>query len=511
MKKTKKALAILLTLALVVGLCAGCGQTSAGSNDDETNVLRIAFGDEPLALDIDSLSGGNGSQFVGWACYSTLWAITTEGETEYILAESYETSEDGLTITIHLRDTGFSNGDDFTAEDALFSLRLSDETRGDRTTAIDLDNSYAEDDKTLVLKMKQETPTFIDDLGAVCMISQSWTEDYTNEDHIYNEPTYSGAYYIESGWSSGQEMVLLKNEYYYAADELAYDEVIVYFVSEETTRYLSFENGEYDICYLSDSGNIDDASEDYNLYTAAIQSVCGIVFDTENENSPYTNENLRLAMMYAVDVEAVVEAICGDAYIAATSMLPSTSWAYKDETYGYDPDLAREYVEKYIEETGDENPTITLSVQEGSIDEGIAESVQWYMSEVGVDLVVDVSDFATFFSGMLNNTLYCYLTNYSGSSDPGSVLNSWNPDSAYTMFDYPDELADLIREACFTSLPDDERLEKLYEMQDAIKEFGKILPIYESTVNYVIADESIDITHSVQADGYLLMNFITVS
>lgn len=529
MKRWKQILSLLLALSTLFAFAA-CGSNNSESvkvdsepiadegetaaapaENDEPRILRLGMDGEPMSLDPENLAGGNSLQFVGWASYGTLWKITTEGEMLYLLAESYEERDDGLTIVIHLRDTGFNNGDPFTAADALFSLRHSDEAMGDRTTAMDLENSYAEDDKTLILKLKYTTPTLIDDIGVVCMISESWTEGYTNEEHIYVEPLFCGPYYIQSGWSSGEEMTLLKNEYYYNADNLAYDELVVSFMPDETTRYLSFDAGEYDICYLSESENIDKAAAAYDMFTAPVQSITGIVIDTENENSPYTNQNLRLAMMYAVDVPAVVDSICGDAYISATSVLPSSSWAYKDESYGYDPELAKEYVNKYIEETGDAAPSVVLSVHEGNIDEGIAEAVQYYYSQVGITCEVQVLDFPSFFGAMLTNSMYCYLTMYSGSKDPGGVLNSWNPDSAYTMFDYPEDLSQLIREACFTVLPDDERLEKLYEMQDSIKDFGKILPIYESTINYAVADSSIDISHSVQADGYLIPDLITVS
>ena len=498
----------ILSLLLVLALCLSCVAFAA---EDDPKVLRIGVDGEPMALDVDNLAGGNGIQFVGWSVYGTLWKITTEGEMVYLLAESYEESEDGLTLTIHLRDTGFNNGDPFTADDVLFSLRHSDETMGDRTTAMDLENSYAEDEKTVVLKLKYTTPTLIDDMGVISMMSESWTEGFTNEDHIYVEPLCCGPYYIQPGWASGEEMVLLKNEYYYNAENLAYDEIDVSFMPDETTRYLSFDQGEYDICYLSESENIDKASAQYDMFTAPVQQINGIVIDTENENSTYTNQNLRLAMMYSVDVPAVVEAICGDAYAPATSILPSTNWGYKDVSYGYDPDLAQEYMDKYIEETGDTAPHVVLTVHEGNIDEGIAEAVQFAWSQIGIDCEVQVLDFPSFFGAMLTNAIYCYLTMYSGSQDPGGVLNTWNPDSQYTMFDYPEDQAQLFREACFTVDTQENRTEKLHELQDALHDFGKILPLYEGSINYAIADSAIDISHSVQADGYLIPDLITVS
>lgn len=525
MKHLKKLLSLLLALAMVLALtaCGGTEPPSGGNANDtppaegtpadngEAKVLRIGVDGEPMSLDTENLAGGNGIQFVGWSVYGTLWKITTEGEMVYLLAESYDESDDGLTITIHLRDTGFNNGDPFTAEDALFSLRHSDEAMGDRTPAMDLDNSYAEDDKTLVLKLKHTTPTLIDDIGVISMISKSWTEDYTNDEHIYVDPLFCGPYAIVPGWSAGEEMHLVKNENYYNTANLAFDEIVVSFMPDETTRYLSFDNGEYDICYLNESKNIDAAAASYDLYKAPIQSITGILIDTENVNSPYTNQNLRLAMMYAVDVPAIVDAICGDAYTPATSLLPSTNWGYKDVSYGYDPDLAKEYVAKYTQETGDAAPHVVLSVHEGNIDEGIAESVQYYWSQAGIDCEVQIMDFPAFFGAMMSNSMYCYLAMYSGSQDPGGVLNSWNPDNTYTIFDYPDDIAQMFQDACFTADTQENRTAKLFELQDTLKEFGKTLPIYEGSIVYAIADSSIDISHSVQADGYLIPDFITFS
>lgn len=508
MKTWKKLFALLMAMTMLLSLCACGGNSNSG---DEGSVLRIGMDGEPLTLSEVDLAGGVGVQFVGWAIYGSLWKITTDGTVQMLLAESYDLDEENLTCTIHLRDTGFNNGDALTADDVLFSLKRSDEAMGDRTATMDLENSYVEDDQTLVIKLTSVPPTLVDDIGVISIISQSWTEDYTNEDHIYNDPLCCGPYYVESGWTSGNDMVLLKNENYYNADNIAYDKIVVSFVAEETTRYLSFKNGEYDICYLSVSENIEDvnASDSYNLFSAEVQSVEALTFDTENPNSPYSNQNLRLAMMYAVDVESVVTNICGSAYPVATSILPTLSWAYKDMSYGQDLNLAKQYIDAYYAETGTDSATITITYGQGDVDAAIAEALQYAFESVddGITVVIDEEDFGTFFENMMNNSIYCYLTKYSGSSDPGSVLNCWNPENIYTMFSYPDDISQLFTTGVFTAGEQEDRTELIYELQDALHDFGKLLPLFENTVNFAIAGD-IDISRSVQADGYLIPDFI---
>ncbi len=54
--------------------------------------------------------------------YSPLVTVEADGTTQNALAESVEPAEDGLSLTVHLKqDVKWSDGEDFTADDVVFT------------------------------------------------------------------------------------------------------------------------------------------------------------------------------------------------------------------------------------------------------------------------------------------------------------------------------------------------------------------------------------------------------
>ena len=472
----------------------------------KSNTLRIGLDGEPPSLSSTETMGTNGAQFVGYCLYDTCWRTNTNGNTTMLLADDYTVADDYSTITVHLRDNAcFSNGDPVTAEDVLFSMKVNDSMMGDQTASFDLDASYAQDEKTLVVAVKAPTPAMTKQLGSVLVMSKSWTEDFTNEDHIYTNILSSGPYMLAQDWSTGNTMYLTKNPYYHSADTLAYENLECYFVGEENTRYLSFQNNEYDICYLTDSANIESVKADTSrgLFSAPVEFVAGLIWNTYSEDSPFKNNNLRLAMCYAVDVPTIVESICGSAYIPATSFMPSSSWAYKDTAYGYDPELAQEYFDKYKAETGADGFEFTVTVNDSDINNGLVEAIQYYYNTIGITMNIESVDMATYFGFLMDDSLYCTITQYSGSGDPGSILNSWLSTSIYELQKTNDTIMPLLDEGANSMGSQEERTEILHQVQDLMKDYAPILPLYETTINYALVSPEVDISESVMGDGYL--------
>ena len=94
----KKLLAILVCLALVVGCFAGCGQ-SAGSG----TTFRKMYSGEVTTMNY-LVTGSTNDLIIPANVIDTLVEYDAYGAIKPALAESWETSEDGLTWTFHLRE-----------------------------------------------------------------------------------------------------------------------------------------------------------------------------------------------------------------------------------------------------------------------------------------------------------------------------------------------------------------------------------------------------------------------
>ena len=112
--------ALLAVVLLVVG--AGCGGDGEEASAEE-NVLRIAVGQEPPSLDPGLLTDVVSANIV-LNLMDPLVKLDENLEPEAALAESWDVSEDGTTVTYHLRDDGsWSNGDPVTAADFEYSWK----------------------------------------------------------------------------------------------------------------------------------------------------------------------------------------------------------------------------------------------------------------------------------------------------------------------------------------------------------------------------------------------------
>src|SRR5689334_15280836 len=135
-----------------------------GAEPKRGRVLKAAFSADPAGF--DPVRGPSGmSHVVIEQVYSTLMALDPDANPYPELAESFETSGDGLEYTFKLRPgIKFHNGDPLTAEDVKFSF--------DRLRAKDSGYSYgaqvetiasvdAVDPQTVKFKLSKRTGPFL--------------------------------------------------------------------------------------------------------------------------------------------------------------------------------------------------------------------------------------------------------------------------------------------------------------------------------------------------------------
>jgi oligopeptide transport system substrate-binding protein len=117
---------LLGSLALAAAGCGGgdeggAGGTGGGTSAAADQVLRMAWGAEPPSLD-PGLATDTTSSNVLLAIMDPLVKLNPQtNEAEPSLAESWDISEDGKTVTFHLRSDGkWTNGDPVTAGDFVY-------------------------------------------------------------------------------------------------------------------------------------------------------------------------------------------------------------------------------------------------------------------------------------------------------------------------------------------------------------------------------------------------------
>ena len=299
----KKLLAILLCLALVVGCFAGCGQ-SAGSG----TTFRKMYSGEVTTMNY-LVTGSTNDLIIPANVIDTLVEYDAYGAIKPALAESWETSEDGLTWTFHLREgvkwydyTGKEVAP-VTAQDfvdaAIYALDaknassteymmegiianateyykytsyLLESENGTKTT--DEDGKAIEpvaevkpedvgvkavDDLTLEYTLVQPTPYFLSVLNYGCYLPANGAfmqsciaEDGTDMFGTDNTKLlYNGAYILSTFEPQGRR-IMTKNPNYWDKDNVFIDAIEETYNKEmDTIAPEMFKRNETDLAYLS--------------------------------------------------------------------------------------------------------------------------------------------------------------------------------------------------------------------------------------------------------------------
>jgi peptide/nickel transport system substrate-binding protein len=512
-KNLKKLLVLGLAFAMTLSLTA-CGGSSSSSGSAASEEKTITFGadGEPTSLNPDD-ANGKGATFIDKCVYETLWRFDNDGNQIMLLATDAEWTDD-LELTITLRDgVTFSNGDEFDAEDVKASLELlmQSVSKSSRFSMIDMDKSTFEGNK-VVLELTSYSPTLIENMGGSGLYI--YDADWISESGDMTSEMVGTGPYVLDNWSRGNVLTLKKNDNYWG-DEPYYDTINVKFYSDETTRMMAFEDGEVDFIYLTSNENIERIKngevENAEVGSYASQNVTVFNFDRINTDK-FDDIRVREAIAEAIDVDTMVSTICGDSCQVADSVLSPVSWGYESqEAYTYDPEHAKEL----LAEAGydESNPlSFTFTYMASGFNDDLAEAIQAYLAEVGINMEVNGMEAASFIGEMLGGGIEASFGGFIGSVDPAGCLNAFEPVEGnnatcgrFGEDEEGQEMLSLLYDVNYSTASQDERAERYHELQEMIHDNYVNVPLTVSTVSYAYhtditgIEESLD---SEQAIGY---------
>lgn len=413
--KKRKILALVLALALVFSMIAGC-QSSKETGDDSkpgTSVLpesqegneetTVKNEDESVIRDVVNV--GIAADVGTWdpfnlttlECRSGVYqglGYFVNGEYEPCLMKSYTVSDDMLSIDCEIFDYIYdSNGVHMTAADIVWSFEMANAgttaglsgivksctQTGDYTFRFEL---Y---DTLQIGRMDKIVKWY-----AVCR--ESYEAD---PEHMATKPVGTGPFKV-TDLVSGYSITLERRDDYWQTDDTYRcfrdnanaDVVNYYIIAESASRAIALQNGSIDmVTSLSaeDLGSFTN-SEDFWLYPITADKSMDFAPNCD-PSSPLSDINLRLACFYAINPELIVNSVYAGAAFVNHSMGPDWSvgyqeqWTTEDNYYNtYDPDLAKEYLEK----SSYNGETLTLMCQSTTNPSLATQIVASQLEEIGI-------------------------------------------------------------------------------------------------------------------------------
>jgi oligopeptide transport system substrate-binding protein len=416
----------VVTAALVATACGGgsggnaSGTGSATGAEAGEQVITIAWGAEPPSLD-PGLATDVTSSNILLNIMDPLVMLGPDLQPVPALAESWDVSEDGKTVTFHLRGDGkWTNGDPVTAGDFEYSWKrtISPELAADYAYQFygivgaaeynscekncdplrDKVGIEAVDDRTLEVELTTPQPWFVQQVSHHSFLAvhqatvEQFGERWTDPANIVTD----GPFELES-WEHDSEIDLVKNDAWRGAADVKLTRANGRIIVDGTTRVQAFEAGEVDAL---DAGGLppDEIARlketpEYEAYPALGTYYYGFNL----ENLPDVNERRALAM--AIDRRTIVDEI------AQADQVPSTGFSPKGLP-GFD---VFDPQSPYLPETGDidgakdmmsqaQSPKTTLNLfyNDSPGHPEIATAVQSMWSELGIKTTLKGQEWASF-------------------------------------------------------------------------------------------------------------------
>jgi len=430
----KRLFGIMASVAVIAAACGGASTSTAPSTapastapgasssaapsaapstaDMAANqVLHIDLGNEPPTLD-PSKAQDSTSIAVLHAITRPLVYFDKDLKVVPSLAEKWDFSADGKTLTFHLRDATYSNGDPIVAADLVYSWkRLVDPrtaapysyvtaeiagapellalagakpapTDAQIQTLLDKLGVAAPDPKTFVVTLNTPATYFVTAaaLWVFAPIQEKWI---TSPGATEAANFVSSGPYLLSEWNHNSEIVLKPNPKWYGDQKSILTEIDMTMTAEPAQAQAAFEAGELDMV-LPPTEDIKRIQADATLGPQVLQvPTFGITYydfgnyqdpklATSKNPGPTANKDFRIALSQAIDKKAFIDAtFSGVGAVANSIVMPGIPGYDKAlDPYPYDLAAAKDHMQKALTALGKSSAAdlgkLTLGFNTGS-------------------------------------------------------------------------------------------------------------------------------------------------
>ncbi|MDQ3225612.1 MAG: ABC transporter substrate-binding protein, partial [Chloroflexota bacterium] len=367
------------------------GLRGAAAQEAPTSGGSINMG---IVADVQSfdppIPGDNMSIWTMLNIYDQVLRVAQNGEeVEPCLAESYELSDDLLTYTFNLRPgVVFHDGTPLKASDVKYCLdRTSfaeDSSWLSLFTAVD--TTEAPDDTTFVLKVKEPWAPM---LANMALFAASIYPEAAHKElgaDLFEAPIGTGPFVFDS-WQKGAAIVLKKNPNYWIEGQPYLDEVTFSIVADANTRVVQLQGGDMDIASDAPFSQIEslDADDNIDVLVAPVGRVDYVAIN--HTRPPFDDVKVRQALNYAVDKEAIIQAVLyGQAQVAQSALPRMRFWNEETQPYPYDPEMAKQLLSESSAAGGF---ATTLGVTAGEpVDGAVATILKDQLAAIGVEVEI---------------------------------------------------------------------------------------------------------------------------
>jgi oligopeptide transport system substrate-binding protein len=496
-----------IALALLVAVAACGGDDDGAGAPAATQEITVNWGTEPPSLD-PGLATDVTSANILLNVMDPLVKLGDDLEPVPNLAESWDVSADGKTVTFHLRADGrWTNGDPVRAQDFEYSWKRTlsprlgadyayqffgivgaEDYNGCKSNCARLRERVgvtAIDDLTLEVKLTSPQPWFLQQMAhhSFLAVHRPTVERFGNSWTEAGNIVTNGPFKLAQ-WEHDSRIDLVKWNEWRDADNVSLTRVNGRMISDGTTAVQAFEAAEIDVTATIPPEELPRLKEtpEYNQYPALGTYYYGVNLKNVRD------VNQRRAMALAIDRRQIIDNIAQADQLPASGYTPKGMPGFEtihpeSEWLPEEADLER--AQELMAQVDNPKRRLTLYYNEDPAHKPIAIAVQAQWRELGLDVTLKAQEwqqYLEFLGPPPNNSVDAYRLGWVGDYvDAMNFLEMWTCDSGNNNTTYCNPEYDrLIAQARQT--PDDEERYEIYaELEQML--FGPdgdmpIIPIY---------------------------------
>jgi peptide/nickel transport system substrate-binding protein len=363
------------------------------------------------------------------------------------LAESWEVSDDGLTITFHLREgVKWHDGQPYTSADALFSYRFMVDPKTPTPYSGDylkVTEAEAPDPYTFRVSYDEPFAPGLASWGLPQLPAHLLKGQDVRQSPLNRRPVGTGPYIFEE-WDPGARIILRHNPHYFEGRPHL-DRVVYRIIPDMATLFLELRSGGVDwagLTALQYRRQTDTAFFDRNFakYRYLGSSYTYLGWNLKDER--FRDRRVRRALSYAINQEEIIKGVLLGLGRPATGPLkPGTYWYNPDvKRYPYDPAKAKKLLAQagwadrdgdgLLDKDGRPFRFTIMTNQGNSYRANTGVIVQRRLSEIGIAVELRTVEWAAFIKEFINKGRFeCCLLAWTIPPDP-DLYDVWHSSSA---------------------------------------------------------------------------------
>jgi peptide/nickel transport system substrate-binding protein len=489
----------LIALASGFAACGSSGDNSGSDGGDDgaasggSKTLIVALRSNPVNLDPHTTTVSEDTNITN-QIYNTLVGTNESLEPVPELATEWEISDDGLTYTFQLAEgVEFHDGTPFDADAVVFNFErvMSDEiTSPQKEYLSPVKSVKADGPSTVVITLKQPSASFLGVLSTqVGQIVSPTAVEESGEDYGAH-PVGTGPFkFVE--WVADSRVIVEKNESYFEDGLPKIDGIRFDIIPDGAVALTAVRTGDADISLEvpEEQRELLDSEDGVSVVEGDGLRTDVMLFNSAKP--PFDNVNLRRAINYAIDRQALVEGSLGGLGTPAYGMLTPSEWAYDESLKCFPHDV--QAAKRELQEGG-QSGTFKFKASVTSVPENLqsAEAIQAQLAEAGIEMEIVPVELTQAGEMLANGDFQAARLWSAGRVDPGIVYSDFYVSQEVRLAgDWKQQIFDLIAEGD-QATDRDERIRIYRELQNVMCDQGVDTFIYHPKITAAVRDRVTD-------------------